>query len=269
MTKTIAVLGCGWLGLPLAVSLVDEGYEVHGSTTSKEKLAYLQERKIKPFLISLTEKGIEGDIESFLLKVDVLVINIPPKLRSGQKESYIDKITLLGKSIRTSRVKKVIFVSSTSVYGEIEGEVTENTVPKPSTESGRQLYTSEQLLANDNAFMTTIIRYGGLIGPERHPVTFLSGKQQLTNGAEPVNLIHLNDCIAILKEIISKDWWGESFNAVFPYHPNKNEYYTKEAQKRGLVTPDYLPKKENKGKKVVPEVLLNVKKYRFTTSIVS
>ncbi len=35
-----SILGCGWLGKPLAVSLLDEGFNVKGSTTSEEKLTF-------------------------------------------------------------------------------------------------------------------------------------------------------------------------------------------------------------------------------------
>ena len=35
--KKIGILGCGWLGFSLAKSLIGDGYEVHGSSTSIEK----------------------------------------------------------------------------------------------------------------------------------------------------------------------------------------------------------------------------------------
>ena len=41
--KRVSVLGCGWLGKPLAISLLDEGYSVKGSTTSEDKLELLED----------------------------------------------------------------------------------------------------------------------------------------------------------------------------------------------------------------------------------
>ena len=90
----------------------------------------------------------------------------------------------------------------------------------------------------------TIVRFGGLIGPKRHPVNMLSQKKGLKNGTAPVNLIHLKDCIAMLKTIISESYWGEVFNGVFPYHPTKQEYYQNEAKKRGIQAPEYLASTE-------------------------
>jgi UDP-N-acetyl-D-mannosaminuronate dehydrogenase len=96
LNKKIGVIGCGWMGLPLAESLIASGYKVNGTSTSDEKISVLKERGITPFKIALSENDINGDIDSFLDSVSVLVINIPPKLRGKRpKESYIAKIALL------------------------------------------------------------------------------------------------------------------------------------------------------------------------------
>ena len=65
MTKNIGILGCGWLGLPLAKKLIEKGYSVNGTTTSSNKLKVLQNAGINPFTVRLSETGIEGDIEGF------------------------------------------------------------------------------------------------------------------------------------------------------------------------------------------------------------
>ena len=65
MTK-ISILGCGWLGFPLAKALLSKGFSVKGSTTSIEKLAVLENVGIVPFLIALSENEITGDVTDFL-----------------------------------------------------------------------------------------------------------------------------------------------------------------------------------------------------------
>jgi 3-hydroxyisobutyrate dehydrogenase-like beta-hydroxyacid dehydrogenase len=50
----ISILGCGWLGLPLAKALLENGFAVKGSTTSQEKLSVLENSGIQPFLIALS-----------------------------------------------------------------------------------------------------------------------------------------------------------------------------------------------------------------------
>ena len=260
-------MGCGWLGLPLAIALAEDGYIVHGSTTSEEKHKQLKEEHITPFQITLSEDKIKGAISDFLQGVAILIVNIPPKLRGEHKESYIKKIQLLHQAVKLSDIEKVVFVSSTSVYGDMEGELTEETVPQPSTESGRQLLATESIFANDINLQTTVIRFGGLIGPHRHPITMLSGRQNLPNGNAPINLIHRNDCIRIIKSVIHNSWWKETLNGVYPYHPSKANYYASEAIKRNLQAPDYKPCNSNNGKIVHSEILLNVKKFDFTTTL--
>lgn len=267
MTDTIAIMGCGWLGFPLAKILIRQRYEIHGSTTSKEKLGMLKGKGIHPFLIALSEDSIEGDLEGFLSNVDALVVNVPPKLRGGNKENYVKKMQLLHGAIHVSKVKKIIFISSTSVYGDIDGVVTEKTTPEPETESGKQMVISENIFRNDASLKATIVRFGGLIGPDRHPVTMLSGRKNLSNGNVPINLIHLNDCIKIISEILKKDWWGETMNGVYPYHPTKQEYYTSEAIGRGLQIPDYNTNSPKKGKIVSSYTLTNMKNFEFTTML--
>lgn len=269
MNDRIGVLGCGWLGLPLAKRFVNQKHEVYGSTTSKEKLELLQKDGIHAYQISLSATGIHGDIQSFLSNIDILIINLPPKLRSGNNESFVEKIKLLHSKIKESAVLRIIFVSSTAVYGEVDGEVTETTVPKPSTESGRQLLECEQLFTQDDTIKTTIIRFGGLIGPSRHPVTMLSKRQNLTNGNNPVNLIHLDDCIHMISTIIVHNYWNQIFNGVYPLHPTKKEYYTSEALKRRIPAPDYSGSSSDKFSKVVLSKSFLDKNHRFQTSILS
>lgn len=260
-------MGCGWLGRPLAKSFVSDGYQVHGSTTSKEKLIPLKKEGITPFLISFNEYRIKGDISGFLKDLEVLVVNIPPKLRGGNKENYVKKIELLHKEIKKNTLKKIIFVSSTSVYGAIDGEVTEETIPQPVTESGKQLLVTENIFLDDKNLQTTVIRFGGLIGPTRHPITMLSGRANILNGNAPVNLIHLNDCIQIIRSVFTNSWWNEVINGVHPDHPSKQEYYIEAAKKRDLQIPDFKEDTAKKGKTVVSKVLITVKKYEFTTTL--
>jgi len=267
LSNRIGVIGCGWLGLPLAISLMENGYTIHGSTTSDEKLSHLKKEGIVPFRISLSEDKIEGPISDFLQNLNILIVNVPPKLRGENKENYVAKMQLLYQEVKKSSVQKVVFVSSTSVYGDVDGEVSEDTIPKPSTESGKQLLAAEKIFANDKDFHTTIIRFGGLIGPNRHPITMLSKKQNLANGNAPINLIHLNDCIKIIRLVIENSWWNEVINGVYPEHPSKQKYYTSEAKKRGLQVPDYKVDNSKKGKKVRSKVLLNVKMFEFTTTL--
>lgn len=261
--QQISILGCGWLGFPLAQSLIEKGNTIKGSTTSLNKVDNLSEAGIHPYIISLASDGIEGDIDTFLHNSNILIIDIPPKLRGENKESFVDKIMMLIAHIEASGINRVLFVSSTSVYADDNSVVTENTIPQPETESGNQIAASEQLLLKNPNFKTTILRFGGLISDDRQPVKFLSGKENLENPDGPVNIIYREDCIGIIERIIEKDIWGEIFNGVMPYHPTRKEYYTKKALALGLAAPKFNLEKPSRGKTVTAEKLETILEYTF------
>ena len=269
MNSNIGILGCGWLGLPLASTMVKNKYSVHGSTTSQDKIEALKEKGITPYLIKLSENGITGDIDGFLTDIDILIINIPPRLRRDPKENYVKRITHLHKALIVTKIRTIIFISSTSVYGDLQGTVTEDTQPQPNTESGRQLFETEAIFKENKDLNTTIIRFGGLIGPNRHPAKFLSGKKDLTNGMDPVNLIHLNDCIGLIRTVIEKKHSNILINGVYPLHPTKEEYYTSEARKIDVVPPTFLPSNHLKSSKIIENSPKTVKIYQYHTSIIS
>lgn len=262
--KQISILGCGWLGLPLAKAMLENGFSVHGSTTSREKLSVLQNSGIQPFLIALSENKIDGNSTDFLENSSILILDVPPKLRGSEKENFVSKIKNLIPYIEKSSVKKVLFISSTSVYGENNSMVTEETTPQPKTESGIQLLQTEQLLQSNSNFKTTILRFGGLIGDDRHPVRFLVGRTNLDNPNAPINLIHQKDCIGIIKTIIEQNCWDETLNAVTPFHPSRKEYYTQKAKERNLELPEFNTDTGLIGKTILNGRISTVLNYTFT-----
>lgn len=261
-------MGCGWLGLPLAKNFLALGYDVKGTTTSDSKLKKLEIAGITSFKIQLNENGISGNVADFLSGLNILIINVPPGLRSSNKADYVAKMELLLEEILKTSITNIVFVSSTSVYGNVEGEVTEETIPQPETESGRQLLQSEKLFLENMGLNATIVRFGGLIGEDRHPVKHLAGKKGLKNGEALVNLIHLDDCIQMITTIVKKDYWNTIFNGVYPLHPTKKDYYATEATKRGLPTPEFEFSSNKIVKKcIISKNYLNKLNYLYTSII--
>jgi nucleoside-diphosphate-sugar epimerase len=272
----ITILGCGWFGLPLAKSLLSKGYNVKGSTTSATKLKTLKEAEIMPFQIQLNEQEIIGNVSDFLHETDVLIIAIPPGLRkeilSSEEMTFINKMKILIPYIEKSGIQKVLFVSSTSVYGDRFPiiEYTESTQTHPDTESGRQLVLSEKLLQSNIHFKTTVIRFGGLLGEDRHPIKFLAGRTQIENPDGPVNLIQREDCIGIIIKALDFayiDKWGETFNAVAPQHPTRKNYYQKKAHQFNLPLPNFVEDTKSKGKIISSKKVETILDYSFQKEI--
>lgn len=95
MKTKIAVFGCGWLGLPLAQSLQQKGYTINGSTTSKEKINLLKYSGIHPFLVDLNDTNFTKNLDLFLNDVEILIINIPPRMKTGDATNYYQKMKLV------------------------------------------------------------------------------------------------------------------------------------------------------------------------------
>lgn len=272
--KKISILGCGWLGFPLAKSLLKKGFSVKGSTTSLEKISILNQAGIDAFQIEITENKIIGNFDQFLENSKLLIIDIPPKLRGSFRENFVKKIKNLIPFIEKSSVDKVIFISSTSVYEDQpwsdENPIIydENRLPNAQSESGKQLFESEKLLLTNASFETTVIRFGGLIGENRHPIHFLAGRKNIENPDSPINLIHQEDCIRIIEAIIKKGLRQAqlktgTFNAVAPFHPSRKDYYTQKAIELNLALPEFDQSKPSVGKLISSENVETILGYAF------
>ncbi len=236
----ISVLGCGWLGRFVAREFVKAGYAVKGSTTSPAKLPILQNDGIAPYLLNL-ENPQAGTLSGFLQGSEVLIINIPPKIKEAVV-SYPGKMQALVPHIVQAGITKVLFISSTSVYADGAFPfpvITESTPPNPQTESARQILEAEQVLHNNAAFKTTVIRPAGLIGAERHPVYHLAGREGIDNPEAPVNLIGRDTLVSLILQVVEQNVWGTLFNAAHGQHPSREAYYTAKATESGLKAPRF------------------------------
>lgn len=256
MSKSVAIAGMGWVGVPLAQRLQILGYNVKGTVTSEEKAKTLRNSGFHALVVEISENGVSGDISLLLAEADYLVVMIPPGLRRYSGADYVLKMSHFLSEIEKTDVKKVILVSSISVYSDSQGMVTEHDLPKPDTQAGKQLLQVEQLFFNSDKLHTTIVRFGGLYGGSRQPVRYLAGRKELSNGDAPVNLIHRADCVAILSEIIKQDAFGHVFNAVIPEHPKKRDYYRDTAIAMNLDSPSYLEENSEESYKQVDSVQL-------------
>ncbi len=260
MSKTISILGCGWLGTALGKSLLRKGWDVKGSTSSTASGNKLEMTGISTFYVKVLPKEIQIDYNSFF-NTDVLLISIPPTRTDDVEESFPQKIEQVISKAKEIGIKKVLFISSTSVYEGKKLEVREGDEGQPEKKSGRALLKAESLLMSETAFQTTILRFGGLIGYDRNPARFVRHQKEVA-GQVPVNLIHRDDSVAIITEILEKEIWGEVFNAASPEHPTKKEFYSKAARISEFPAPSF-SKKEEAYKVVNSDKLISKLGYKF------
>lgn len=258
----ISILGCGWLGLPLAAQLVAEGHKVKGSTTSAEKLAALRALEIEPLWLQLTPepKGIGWD---YLLDCEVLIIAIPPRLERTGADFHPAQMRHLLELLKVSPAQQVIYISSTSVYPELNREVKEEDVIQPSQSASPALTEAEQLIQTLPQ-QSLILRCGGLLGYERIPGKYVSGKKDITTGDVPVNYIHRDDAIGVIKAFLhNPSVWNETYNVTAPLHPTRRDVYLASCAPYGYEPPTFLTGGKNPYKIISSQKLQDKLNYQF------
>lgn len=244
--KRVSILGCGWLGTSLGVSLLDEGYSVKGSTTREEKLALLEAHQIVPFIVDI------ASFEEFdhFLEADILIISITSK--------DVDDFENLILQIQDSSIQKVIFISSTSVYPRINKVMTEE-----DTVLNTPLTVIENLFRENSFFETTILRFAGLFGDQRHPSNWFRNGRKIPQPKGFVNMIHKEDCIEIIHEIIDQNCWNETFNACSNHHPTRRDFYTVARLSANLELPEFEENQEYEWKIISSKKVQSVLDYTF------
>jgi nucleoside-diphosphate-sugar epimerase len=258
----ISILGCGWLGFPLAQSFEKQGHKVKGSTTRLEKLSELRQARIEPLWLQLTPepKGIGWD---YLLDCDVLIVNIPPRLEKAGRGFHPAQIRNLVNLIKDSSIKQIIYVSSTSVYPDLNREVNEEDITILSQSASPALVEVEQLI-QDLSQSTLILRCGGLMGYERIPAKYVAGKKDLTTGEIPVNYIHRDDVIGVIEVFLQAPaLWNTVYNVVAPLHPTRREVYLASYAPFGYKPPTFKESGMNPFKIISSQKLQNALDYRF------
>lgn len=261
--ESIGILGCGWLGFPLGTKLVQDGFEVKGSTTSDDKLIKLKNAGINPYKINLSPTLVEQDSIKDFLQVDLLIVNIPPSLRTKSESFHVEQMKELNKFLGASTVKYLIYISSTSVYPDLNRAVTEEDVKDESMADNKTLFIAEDLFRKNSNINTVIVRCAGLAGYDRNLVRHFAGKKELKGGNCPVNLIHRDDVIGILKMMINGKVWNQTINISAPLHPLRKDLYPYLAKKYNYPLPEYIPSDDSSFKIISTEKLNKLLSYSF------
>ena len=231
-------MGGGWLGLAVAEKAMERNHSIKVSTTHKEKSTLLKKKGFDAAVVEVSEFDINGE-NDFFNDVKLLIISIPPGLRKNPNRNYIAVIEQIINKIELTGIEKVIFTSSTSVYGNQAEIITEESELLGTTEAARQIIAVEKKLLEHKQFESCILRLGGLVGPNRHPIFTLSGKKNIPNPLSPINFIHQQDAVSIILHII-ENWQGnQAYNAVTPFHPTRIDYYSEMAKIAALEAPAF------------------------------
>ena len=261
--KQISILGCGWLGFPLAKFLLSKGYSVKGSTTNASKLELLKEAKIIPFQIKVGDT-LEGENIHAFFQSDILILNIPPGRRKANVVKLHPKqIQLICNAAQKGSIQKILFISSTGVFANENQIITETDLPNPTRDSGKALVKAEAIIKDLKNIESTILRMSGLVGADRKAGRFLAGKKNIPNGGASVNMVHLEDCIQVIYEVLRQEKWNEIFHVSADEHPSRKDFYTNQAIQQGFETPHFAEETSTTFKIISNEKLKRILSYQF------
>ena len=210
--ETVAIIGCGDLGVRAGERLVADGYRVLG----------LRRRPVD------FPGGIEGRVADVEVPASLAFLGAEsPALvlyavaASGHAEdlyrrAYVDGLRNVLDSLDVSTLRRFLFVSSTSVYGQDDGSwVDEDSPTEPTRFTGRLVLEGERIVRATGR--GTCVRLSGIYGPGRTRLIdqVRAGK---VASAEPVrysNRIHVDDAAAALQHLVRRLAAGPPLEEVY------------------------------------------------------
>ncbi len=215
----VLIVGCGYVGLPLGAELVRQGHEVFGLRRSALAETELKAAGITPLLADITRP----ETLAPLPRDFDWVVNCTASGGGGAEDYrkiYLEGNRNLMAWLAGSPLKKFIYTSSTSVYGQNDGSVvTEQSPVEPDAPTSRILVATEKLLlaaVAERNFPAAILRVAGIYGPTRgHSFkAFLRGEARIEgDGARVLNMIHRDDVIGAIIAALRAAKPGEIYNA--------------------------------------------------------
>ncbi len=243
----LTIVGCGWLGLPLALKLKQLGWQVSGSSRNPETLNILQQAGIGHASLSL-DTQVHCSDPLALFQAPTLLISVPPG-RQHQTNSYAERMDLLVRTACQYGITQALFMSSTSVYqdGDDFPVVAEDS-PLGHSSRAQTMQAAERVIQQGFS-RWMILRPAGLVGEGRHPGRFLAGKNDLAGATAPVNLVHHEDVMAAIIWLLANPHWGQCFNLCAPKYYERADFYPTVAKAQGLLAPTFSSQPQ-KGKRV-------------------
>lgn len=240
--ERVLIAGCGRIGTQLGTKLSESGYTVFGLRRNGTLPAPIH--TINGDMTCLTELPQHFDYIVFTGSADNYTL-------SSYKSAYVDSLKNLVQRLDRAP-KRLIFTSSTAVYGQHQGEwVDETSITEPNGFAGEYLLEAEHFL-EAQPFDTTVVRFSGIYGPDYRGLLdqVINRKAQLTSEPHYTNRIHSVDCARLLEFLIKANELEGLYLGTDSEPTEKNEVIHWLEQQLGLEQTQeigqQLPKRGNK-----------------------
>jgi nucleoside-diphosphate-sugar epimerase len=251
----VLIIGCGYVGTPLAAELLRLGHEVSALTRSAERAPALQAGGIQPLVADITRPE---DLARLTPAFDWIVNTVSSQ--KGGLEDY-RAVYLRGSQnlllwLAPAPPKKFVYTSSTSVYGQTDGSMVKESSPaEPLSELGRVLLSAEDALlqaAREKKFPAVILRVAGIYGPERGHLflQYLRGEARIPGrGERLINMIHRDDVVNCIVTALKNGRPGEIYNAVDDEPVPQIHFFRWLSETLGKNMPPFVPAGEEPARK--------------------
>lgn len=211
----ILIVGAGDVGGRLAVTLAAQGHDVWALRRS-----LLEQRESLAGVHCLVADVTQAQTLTKLpAQLDIVITALSPG-ESGvaaYRRVYVEGTRNLMQALAGQKLVHQFWVSSTSVYGQSQGEwVDADTPAQPGTDTARELLDAEAV-AQAAGWPCSIVRFGGLYGPGRHWLLrwVSSGRPVQSQPPSWSNRIHVEDAAGFLAHLVSLALAGQPLRATY------------------------------------------------------
>jgi nucleoside-diphosphate-sugar epimerase len=219
----ILIIGCGYLGRRLAARCLAAGRRVFATTRSAERAEEFRAAGLEPVLCDVTDPTSLDRLPA--VETVVHCVGLDRSANQSMRTVYVDGLRNV--LSRLPAPGRLLYVSSTSVYGQRGGEeVDETSATDPVEESGRVVLEAEKVLwtARPEAI---ILRFAGIYGPERlmRERAIRAGEPLIGDPDVWLNLIHVDDGVESLLAAERKPLPAPVFNVCDDHPVLRREFY--------------------------------------------
>ncbi len=234
------VLGCGYVGLRLARLLAAGGVRVTGTTRDPARFREIESAGAEPAVADVLDPASLAPLAA--VRADVVFDLVRP-LRTGPDDYTTEGTRNVVAALSARPPASVVYVSSTSVYGRREGEVTDETTPiAPASPAGRARADAETLYLDawrSRGVPARVCRVPGIYGPGRT----LRGRlesgayRRVDDESRWISRIHVDDLAAGLAAAWRRGSPGEVYLLCDDTPVTGNEYAELTASLLGVPLP--------------------------------
>jgi nucleoside-diphosphate-sugar epimerase len=234
------IFGCGYLGSRVAALWQAAGDEVWAVTRSWQRAGEFAERGLHPVIADVMNVPSLRDLPT----ADTVLYAVGLDRQSGRsmREVYVDGPRHVLDAL-PSETKRVIYISSTGVYGQDDGSwVNEDSPCEPKRENGRVCLEAEDLLrAHAMGKRAVLLRLAGIYGPGRMPNAdaLLAGEPIAVSPEGLLNLIHVDDAASIVQAVADHPEPADLYTVSDGQPALRREYYAEAARLLGAPLPRF------------------------------